>query len=78
MRFSIKYNGRVKHPMGEGQEGKSFAVSLKIRATGFAGHSSAKLKPDYGYSLSSGERVRVRASVKHQFSFAIPSHKKHS
>jgi hypothetical protein len=28
--------------MGEGQEGESFAVTLKIRATGFAGRSAGK------------------------------------
>jgi hypothetical protein len=31
--------------MGEGLEGESFAVPLKIRATRFAGHFIRKTKP---------------------------------
>jgi hypothetical protein len=47
-------------PQGEGE---SFAASLKYRATGLAGHTSACQKTNDGCSLSPGERVRVRASV---------------
>jgi hypothetical protein len=43
--------------MGEGQEGESFAVSLKIRAPGLAGQSSAKRKPDY--AVPSPVRLRL-------------------
>jgi hypothetical protein len=49
------------------EEGESFAVCLKIRATGFAGQSSAKPKPPGSYFLSWGRGQKVRAGVKYKF-----------
>ena len=51
---------------------ESSAVPLKIRAPRFAGQTPAKPESGYGCSLSSGERVRVRAGYKTNFaSFPI-------
>jgi hypothetical protein len=54
-------------------EGESFAVFLKIRATEFAGRLSAKSETCDCYSFSPGEKVRLRAVVKHHFHFAYPA-----
>ncbi len=55
-------------------EGESFAVSLKIHTTGFAGRSSAKPKLAGCHFLSPGERIKgegelMRAGVKTQISW---------
>jgi len=49
-------------------EGESFPVPLKIRATGFAGHSSAKQKPD-GLGLR-WQAQRDTAFARNQTSFS--------
>ena len=58
--------------MREREGGESSAAPLKIRAPGLAGQTPAKPESGYGCSLSSGERVRVRAGYKTNFaSFPI-------
>ena len=51
----------LSHPMGKRKEGESFAVFLEIRATGFAGRSSAKPETCDCCSFSPGEKARMRA-----------------
>jgi hypothetical protein len=45
----------LSHPMGEGQEGESFAAPWKIYMTGLAGRSSAKQNRPMSISSPRGE-----------------------
>jgi hypothetical protein len=51
-------------PQGEGESSAAF---LKIRATGLAGHASAKPETCQRHSFSPGEKARMRAVVKPLF-----------
>jgi hypothetical protein len=54
-KFLSPFPKRLKSPH---KEGESFAVPLKIRATGFAGQSFEKPKPAIRHFLSPGERIK--------------------
>ena len=64
---SRKGGTTLSHPMGEGQEGESFAAPLKIHTTGLAGRSSAKPEAIESYFLSWGERTKGEGGRKHSF-----------
>jgi hypothetical protein len=71
-RRHLKKSGKVSGglPTRRYEAGESFVVPVNIRMTGFAGRSAEKPETCNCCSFSPGEKVRLRAGIKHKSNFA--------
>jgi hypothetical protein len=68
-RFEVSGGKFALTPAISPRRGRIVRRFMEKLATGFAGRPTAKPEAHNGCPLSSGERVRVRASVKTHFGF---------